>query len=58
MPNDFASPDHVERRMLTFFAERNRSARPIPWSYTSKQLTATFSRRHLLAASQNTETDS
>jgi len=26
MPNDFASPRHVERRILTFFAERNRTA--------------------------------
>lgn len=29
MPNDFASFRHVERRILTFFAERNQAARPI-----------------------------
>ncbi len=51
MPNDFASPRHVERRMLRFFADRNRTARPIHWSYTSKQLRAKFGRRHRLAAS-------
>ena len=50
-PNDFASPDHVERRILTFFAERNRTARPIHWSYTSKQLMARMGRQHRLAAS-------
>jgi len=51
MPNDFASPRHVERRILTFFAERNRTAQPIHWSYTSRQLMAHFGRRHRLAAS-------
>jgi len=51
MPNDFASPHHVERRILTFFAERNRTARPIHWSYTSKQLLAKVGRRRRLAAS-------
>lgn len=51
VPNDFDSPQHVTRRMLTFFAERNRTARPIHWSYTSKQLMAQFGRRHRLAAS-------
>ena len=51
MPNDFGSPRHVERRILTFFAERNRTARPIHWSYTSKQLMARVRRRHRLAAS-------
>ena len=50
-PNDFASPQHLERRVLTFFAERNRTARPIHWSYTSKQLMARFRRHHRLAAS-------
>lgn len=51
MPNDFASSDHVERRILTFFAERNRTARPVHWSYTSRQLIARTGRRHRLAAS-------
>ncbi len=51
MPNDFAGPSHLERRILTFFAERNRTARPIHWSYTSKQLMARVRRRHRLAAS-------
>ena len=51
MPNDFASPHHVERRILTFFAERNRTARPVHWSYTSRQLIARTGRRHRLAAS-------
>jgi DDE superfamily endonuclease len=51
MPNDFASPHHVERHMLAFLAERNRTAQPIHWSYTSKQLMARFGRRQRLAAS-------
>jgi DDE superfamily endonuclease len=51
MPNDFASPHHVERHILTFLAQHNRTARPIHWSYTSKQLLARFGRRHRLAAS-------
>ena len=29
MPNDFASRQLLERRILTFLAERNRTARPI-----------------------------
>ncbi len=51
MPNDFDNPHRVERHMLAFLAERNRTARPIHWSYTSKKLMATFGRRHRLAAS-------
>ena len=51
MPNDFASRRLVERRILTFFAERNGTARPIHWSYTSKQLIAKGGRRQRLAAS-------
>jgi transposase len=50
-PNDFASRQLVERRILTFFAERNRTARPIHWSYTSKQLIAKAGRRQRLVAS-------
>lgn len=50
-PNDFASPRQVARRMLTFFAERNRTAQPIHWSYTSKHLRARFGQRRRLAAS-------
>src|SRR5215831_16248833 len=51
MPNDFASPHHLERRILTFFTERNRTARPIHWTYTSKQLIAKVRQRRRLAAS-------
>src|SRR5439155_21014109 len=58
MPNDFASPQHVERRMLTFLAQRNRTARPIHWSYTSKQFVASFGRRRRLAASLKPGTNS
>jgi hypothetical protein len=50
-PNDFATPKQVECRMLTFLAERNRTARPIHWSYTSRQLVAKFGRRNRVAAS-------
>lgn len=46
MPNDFSSPGHLQRHMLTFLAERNRTAQPIHWSYTSKQLMAKLGRRH------------
>jgi hypothetical protein len=50
-PNDFDSTRHVERCLLAFLAERNRMARPIQWSYTSKSLRARFGQRHRLAAS-------
>jgi hypothetical protein len=50
-PNDFADTAHVARCMLTFLAERNRTAQPIHWSYTSQQLVAKFSRRRRLTAS-------
>jgi hypothetical protein len=44
-PNDFDSTRHVERRLLAFLAERNLTARPIQWSYTSKTLRARFGQR-------------
>jgi hypothetical protein len=50
-PNDFDSTRHIERRLLAFLAERNRTAGPIHWSYTSKKLRAGFGQRHPLAAS-------
>jgi hypothetical protein len=34
-PNDCASTDHVRQRILGFFAERNRRAHPIRWTYTT-----------------------
>ena len=49
-PNDFASTRHVERRLLAFLAERNRTARPIQWSYTSKRLLKRFGQRRLAAS--------
>jgi DDE superfamily endonuclease len=36
-PNDFASTAHVRQRILGFFAERNRRARPIQWTYTAQK---------------------
>jgi len=50
-PNGFASTRHVERRLLAFLVDRNRTARPIQWSYTSKRLLSQFSQRRRLAAS-------
>jgi len=49
MPNDFDTPGHVQRSILDFFAERNRTARPIQWSYTSRKLLAKFSARQRIA---------
>jgi hypothetical protein len=49
MPNDFASPAGVRRTILAFFAERNRHARPIQWSYTSQKLRAKFRGQQKLA---------
>jgi hypothetical protein len=49
MPNDFESLAGVRRTILAFFAERNRHARPIQWSYTSQKLIAKFRRQHKLA---------
>jgi len=49
-PNDFASTRHVERRLLAFLAERNRTARPLQWSYTSKRLLKRFGQRRLAAS--------
>jgi len=51
MPNDFDTLGHVEHRILAFLAQRNRTARPIQWSYTSKKLVAKLGRRQRLAAS-------
>jgi hypothetical protein len=49
-PNDFDSTDHVRQRILAFFAERNRRARPIQWTYTSHKLLAKVRRQRRLAA--------
>jgi DDE superfamily endonuclease len=49
-PNDFASTDHVRQRIRAFFAERNRRAQPIQWTYTAEKLLAKVRRRRRLAA--------
>jgi DDE superfamily endonuclease len=49
-PNDFDSPDHVRQRILGFFAERNRRARPIQWTYTAQKLRSTVRAQRNLAA--------
>jgi hypothetical protein len=48
-PNDFESTAHVRQRILGFFAERNRRAQPIRWSYTRQQLLAKVERQRKLA---------
>jgi DDE superfamily endonuclease len=48
-PNDFESTDHVRQRILGFFAERNRRARPIRWTYTSQKLLGKVRRQRRLA---------
>lgn len=50
-PNDFNTLGRVEQRILAFLAQRNQTARPIQWSYTSKKLVAKLGRRQRLAAS-------
>jgi hypothetical protein len=50
MPNDFENLGSMRRTILAFFAERNRHARPIQWSYTSQKLLAKFLRQRTLAA--------
>jgi hypothetical protein len=49
-PNDFASPDHVRQRIQGLFAERNRRAHPIQWTYTAQKLLAKVRRQWRLAA--------
>jgi hypothetical protein len=49
-PNDFESTDHARQRILGFFAERNRRAQPIQWTYTRQRLLAKVRRRRKLAA--------
>jgi DDE superfamily endonuclease len=50
-PNDFESTAHVRQRILGFFAERNRRARPIQWTYTAqKHLAKARVKRRLAAA--------
>jgi len=43
-PNDFPSPAAVTHRILDFLAYRNAHARPIEWTYTSRQLRAKYQR--------------
>jgi hypothetical protein len=50
MPNDFESLGGVRRTILAFFAERNRHAQPIRWSYTSHKLLAKFRGQSKLAS--------
>jgi len=49
-PNDFDSTRHVRQRILDFFAERNRHARPIQWTYTSQKVLTKFRGQRKLAA--------
>jgi DDE superfamily endonuclease len=49
-PNDFDSTGHVRQRILAFFAERNRRAQPIQWTYTAPKLLAKVRRQRRLAA--------
>jgi hypothetical protein len=49
-PNDFESTAHVRQRILAFFAERNRRARPIQWTYTAHKLLVKVRRQRKLAA--------
>jgi DDE superfamily endonuclease len=48
-PNDFDSTVHVRQRILAFFADRNRRARPVQWTYTAEKLLAKVHRRRRLA---------
>lgn len=48
-PNDFPSTPAVTRRILDFIAYRNENARPIEWTYTSRQLRAKHERLRLAA---------
>ena len=43
-PNDFPSTAAVTHRILDFIAYRNEHARPIAWTYTSRQLRAKHER--------------
>src|SRR4029453_14054485 len=49
-PNDFESTDHVPQRILGFFAERNRRAQPIRWTYAAQKLLGKVRRQRRLAA--------
>jgi hypothetical protein len=49
-PNDFDSTVNVRQRILAFFAERNRRARPILWTYSANKLLAKVRRQRRLAA--------
>jgi hypothetical protein len=49
-PNDFDSTAHVRQRILAFFAERNRRAQPIRWTYTTQKLLVKVRRQRRLAA--------
>jgi hypothetical protein len=48
-PNEFPSPAAVTHRILDFIAYRNENARPIEWTYTSRQLRAKHERLRLAA---------
>jgi DDE superfamily endonuclease len=49
-PNNFDSTAHVCQRIRAFFAERNRRAQPIRWTYTTQKLVAKVRRQQRLAA--------
>jgi hypothetical protein len=40
----------VRQRILAFFAERNRRAQPIRWTYTTQKLLVKVRRQRRLAA--------
>ncbi len=48
-PNDFPSTAAVTHRILDFITYRNENARPIEWTYTSRQLRAKHERARLAA---------
>ncbi len=48
-PNDFPSTPALTHRILDFIAYRNENARPIEWTYTSRQLRAKHERLRLAA---------
>ena len=49
-PTTLSSTNHVRQRIRAFFAERNRRAQPIQWTYTAQKLLAKVRRQRRLAA--------
>jgi len=49
-PNHFRDRQELSDRVLRFFEERNRHARPIQWSYTAADLHRQMEKSHAVAA--------